>query len=90
MKHANPSTIDPKEEATSSTLTPNSADRSTYPGPTMGPSAPSRVEANALDNKFIWQKVFLYKGQRTVSRNMLLSSNEASSIYVDEDSNTDS
>lgn len=58
MKHPNPSTIDPKEDATSSTLTLNSADRSTKPGLTMGPSAPSRDEANALDNKFIGQGSF--------------------------------
>ena len=50
MKHANPSTIDPKEDDTSSMLTPNCSDRSTKAGLTKGPSAPSRDAPNVLDN----------------------------------------
>lgn len=52
MKHPNPSRIAPNDDATSSTLTPNWFESNTYPGPTMGDSAPSRVAANALI--FVW------------------------------------
>ena len=58
MKHANPNTIDPKEDDTSSMLTPNCFDRSTKPGLTKGPSAPSRAAPNVLGNKFIGQGSF--------------------------------
>lgn len=82
MKHANPSKIDPKLDATVSTDTPNWLDKSTYPGPTIGDNAPSREAANALcDFRLIYPAVI--QARLTMSKNTLLSSIEANSSYND-------
>ena len=68
MKHANPSTIDPKEDDTSSMLTPNCSDRSTKPGLTKGPSAPSRDAPNVLDNNSLDKGRFVDKTTYNVQK----------------------